>query len=77
MIETINNLKLKDGDKKMKTMKSYLVKVMTVVLLTVGVVSNVNANEPVKLNKRESAVENLKSAINSDNTGLRKSGYEM
>jgi hypothetical protein len=77
VIETINNLKLKDGDKKMKTMKSYLVKVMTVVLLTVGVVSNVNANEPVKLNKRESAVENLKSAINSDNTGLRKSGYEM
>ncbi len=61
----------------MKTMNSYLVKVMTVVFLFLVVVTSVNAKEPLKLSKRECAVENLKMAINSENTGLRKSGYEM
>ncbi len=61
----------------MKTMNSYLVKVMTVVFLFLVVVTSVNAKEPLKLSKRECAVENLKMAINSENTGLRKSGYEL
>ncbi|HPN37211.1 MAG TPA: hypothetical protein PL041_02335 [Melioribacteraceae bacterium] len=61
----------------MKTMKSYLVKVMMVVLLTTVVATNANAQEPLKLSKRQSAIENLKMAINSENTGLRRSGYEL
>ena len=60
----------------MKKMNSYLVLVITVVLLTL-VITDVNAKEPLKLSKRECIVENIKMAISSYNTGLRKSAYEL
>lgn len=45
-------------------------------ILVIALELNLSAQE-IKLSKKERAVLNLKAAINSDNIGLRKSGYEM
>ncbi len=51
--------------------------VLFTLVCVVALSLNLSAQEKTNLSKKEKAILNLKSAINSDNIGLRKSGYEM
>jgi hypothetical protein len=60
-------------------MKTYKYKVIGMLLVTVFLMCSleIKAQSEIEKGKRKAIIENLKTAISSNNTGLRKSGYEL
>ena len=60
-------------------MKTYKYKVIGMLLVTVFLMCSleIKAQSEIGKGKRKAIIENLKTAISSNNTGLRKSGYEL
>jgi hypothetical protein len=60
-------------------MKTYKYKVIGMLLVTVFLMCSleIKAQSEIEKGKRKAIIDNLKTAISSNNTGLRKSGYEL